>query len=74
MIIYSLSRNHLDKRTESYLYRIHETSFIRRSCFQALRWKQKSDTPGTTTGPQTTVKCKEHKMRIEKCACGMDRK
>lgn len=52
----------------------HETPFIRHSCFQALRWKQKFDTPDIMTGPQTTVKRKEHKMRIERCACGMDRK
>lgn len=43
---------------------------------QALRVGSKNPgaTPGTTTEPQTTVKRKEHKMRIEGCACGMDRK
>lgn len=54
-------------------FAIRETS---RSRSQALRVGSKNPgaTPGTTTEPQTTVKRKEHKMRIEGCACGMDRK
>lgn len=52
---------------------IRETS---RPRSQALRVGSKNPgaTPGTTTEPQTTVKRKEHKMRIEGCAYGMDRK